>query len=381
MQKETQSNQEAEDEEIIHHAGDKGFKAIMQVKESALEYMEKFFPKLYAHLDLDNFELDTTNYVKKDFKEFYSDVVYQTSLKSTDNSKNKTKKRRKPVKIVLLFEHKKAIDSYFLLILQLLEYIVIIWRNDVQNQRKPSVIIPIVVYQGKKGLKPKELHDLFKHIPDELRQYLPNIKLLLTNVHDLLDENILALEEKGLLRSLFLAYTYTERKDRITDMLVEIFKFFKYRDETLDFFQLLFEFVSKEDYLSADEVNKLFGHYLSPYQKEDVMTSYQVWKQEGLKEGRQEGRQEGLEEGSILGAMKKTRLVVLRGKWEGGTARFLANVSELPYSEVENLFKGYDKVYELWQTKVGTAHTSVPYLSDEEVKYLMNLFEKNKNTN
>ena len=95
------------------------------------------------------------------------------------------------------------------------------------------------------------------------------------------------------------------------------------------------------------------------------MTTYQVWKQEG----------------TIEGAMKKARLVVLRGRWEGATTRFLANISELPYPEVENLIKGYDKVYELWKTKTKTAHTPIPFLSDEEVKYLMDLFKKDKDTN
>jgi Putative transposase, YhgA-like len=80
MAKKTKPNQEI-DEENLHHPNDKSFKTVMQVKESALEYMEKFAPKLYAHLDLSSFELDTTNYVNKDFDEFYSDVVYQTYLR------------------------------------------------------------------------------------------------------------------------------------------------------------------------------------------------------------------------------------------------------------------------------------------------------------
>jgi hypothetical protein len=108
-------------------------------------------------------------------------------------------------------------------------------------------------------------------------------------VHDILDEHLLALEQKGLLRSLLLAYTYTERKDRIKDMLLEIFKFFKVRGESMDFFQLFFEFISKQGYLSAEETEELFGHYLSPYQKEDVMTTYQVWVQKGVVEGKLEG--------------------------------------------------------------------------------------------
>lgn len=90
----------------------------MKVKESALEYIQQFFPELYAHLDLSVFELDNTNYITKEFNEYFSDVVYRTQVKST------SKKQKKTVTVALLFEHKKTIESYFLLFLQLLEYII-----------------------------------------------------------------------------------------------------------------------------------------------------------------------------------------------------------------------------------------------------------------
>ena len=360
-----------QDEETLHHAGDKTFKVAMQEKEVALEYMENFLPKLYAHLDTTNFELDNTNYVSKDFKEYYSDVVYRTYLKTTS-------KKKKPVAIVLLFEHKKTLDSYFLLFLQLLEYITFIWRADCSNKRKPSVIIPIVVFQGKKGLKTKQLHDCFKGISKELLQYIPNLTYHLTSVHDLPDEKLLALDEKNILRSLFLAYTYTEKKAQIHGILIEVFKFFKYRPDRIDFFQLLFDFISKEDYLSADESKELFAHYLSPKEKEGVMTSYQVWKKEGRAEGKAEGKAEGLQEGLHEGEMKKARLVVLRGRWKGASADFLADQIELPYQDVENLFKAYDKVYRLWQkNKDNKDYTpKIEHLSAQEVRYLIDLFNK-----
>lgn len=353
-----------EGEEALHHAGDKGFKAAMKVKETALEYMQKFYPKLYAHLDTSIFEIDNTNYIAKDFKEYYSDVVYRTYLKKQSH------KRKKHVAVVLLFEHKKGIKSYFILFLQLLEYIVYIWKEDLANKRKPSVIIPIVVFQGKKGLKTKQLHDCFKGVPQEILKHIPNFEYHLTAVQDLPNEQVLALEEKGLLRSLFLAYNYVEKKDSIKDILIEIFKFFPNQEERFDFFQLMFEFVSKEDYLSADEIAELFGHYLSPKQKNNMETTYQVWKREG--------RQEGLQEGMSKGEIKKARSMVLRGIWKGLSADLLADQSELPYAEVVNLFKGYDKVYQFWLSNKNSRDKLpvVAHLSKEEVIYLLNLFDK-----
>jgi transcriptional regulatory protein LevR len=231
MLKTKKTKPENSDEKALHHAGDKSFKTTMKIKEAALEYVQQFYPLLYDLLDLTKFELDNTNYVSKDFDEYFSDVVYRSFLKGT------AKKRKKPVAIVLLFEHKKTISSYFELFLQLLEYIIFIWRDDLVNNRKPSVIIPIVVFQGKKGLNTKQLHDCFKSVPKEILKHIPNFEFHLTSVHQVPNEKLLALEKKSFLRSLFLAYTYTEKKEHIEGMLVEIFKFFKFHPDRLDFFK------------------------------------------------------------------------------------------------------------------------------------------------
>jgi Putative transposase, YhgA-like len=315
-------------------------------------------------LDTDNFELDNTNYIKTDFDEFYSDVVYRTYLKETP------KNRKKPVSVVLLLEHKKSIESYFLLFLQLLEYICLIWRDDVRNKRKPSIIVPIVVYQGKRGIKIKQLRDCFKGIPEELLELIPNFKYFLTNVQALPDADILALDKKGLLRTLFLAYTYAEKKDSIQDMLIEVFQFFKHNlPNDFKFFQFFLDFIANEEYLSPHERDELLEYYLSPKQKEGVMNTYQALRYEG----RQEGRQEGIRE--------RARLGVLRGRFRGVSVDILADQAEMQLVDVENMLKSYDDVYQFWakEKKDKKAIVQVAHLSEEEVRYLIKLFNEKLN--
>jgi hypothetical protein len=373
VQETTPQTEQNQEQEPIHHAADKGFKIMMKEKASALELMEKFVPEINKHLDTTTFELDDTNYVNKDFEEYYSDVVYRTYLKTKGMGKNKAKSKRKPIAVVLLFEHKKTIRSYFKLFLQLLEYMIFIWKNDLTNGRSPSIIIPIVIFQGKKGLRIKDLHSCFKGIPADLLQYIPNLKIHLTNVFDVPDKDLLDLNEKNLLRSLFLAYTFTDKKERIKKLLLEIFKFMAHDADKFDFFQQIFQFLSKEDILDPDEVNELIAQYLSPPQKEGVMTTYQFWKNEGVKEARQEIRQEGYKEGEA----KKARVLVLRGKWNGWSAESLADMSELPLSEVHNLLSGYENAYKFWLKSKGQTPNVLPkitHLSDQEVGYLMTFF-------
>lgn len=83
-----------------------------------------------------------------------------------------------------------------------------------------------------------------------------------------------------------LAYTYKERKNKINNILIEVFQFLKHDPQKLDFFILLFDFLTQEDYLSADEIDELMAQLTSPKIKNNMMTSAQVWKKEGKKEGK-----------------------------------------------------------------------------------------------
>ena len=99
------------------------------------------------------------------------------------------------------------------------------------------------------------------------------------------------------------------------------------------------------------------------------MTTYQVWVNKGKQEGRHEGEH------------SKARLVVLRGKWRGASVDFLADQSELPYQEVADMLNDYNEVYQFWSNKKGNkkALLEVAHLSEQEVRYLMNLFAEKQN--
>ena len=101
----------------------------------------------------------------------------------------------------------------------------------------------------------------------------------------------------------------------------------------------------------------------SSKQKEGVMTNVQEWIKEG--------------------AQSKARMMVLRGRWKTAPIDFLADLSELPVKEVENLFKGYDDVYAFWQKNMEISFESVQtkHLTEEEVKYLLDLFNKQNGWN
>jgi hypothetical protein len=180
----------------------------------------------------------------------------------------------------------------------------------------------------------------------------------------------LALDETGVLRSLFLAYTYSQKKDKIEGMLLEVFKFFKHNlPNGFKYFQFFLDYIASEEYLSPEERQGLLEHYLSPKQKEGVMNTYQALRYEG----RQEGRQEGIRE--------RARLGVLRGRFRGVPADILADQAEMLLTDVENMLKSYDEVYQFWlkEKKDRKAIVEVAHLSEEEVRYLIKLFNEKLN--
>ena len=101
------------------------------------------------------------------------------------------------------------------------------------------------------------------------------------------------------------------------------------------------------------------------------MTSVQEWLMKGEAKG------------NITGEQSKARKMVLRGKWKTAPADFLADQSELPLEDVNNLFKGYDAVYAAWQSNkhIQADAVQTTHLTASEITYLLDLFNKHSGWN
>ena len=66
--------------------------------------------------------------------------------------------------------------------LQLIEYMLCIWKNDAQHKRPFTVVIPIVIYHGKRSFQPRPFHTYFFHLPDDLKQFIPDFEYIFTNI-------------------------------------------------------------------------------------------------------------------------------------------------------------------------------------------------------
>ena len=356
-------------DELINNINDKIFKTAFKQKESVIEYLQIFLTDIASKLDLENLMLSDTNFVSEDLEEYFCDVVFETTLKD-EHLKNK-------IRVILLFEHKKGIDSYFDLYLQLLFYIALIWKHDRKERRSPTIVLPLVINQSKRRIKQKTLHDSLKGIPDDLFIYIPQFQYHVLNVQPLdnkpIDEKILNLNSKHILRSLLLSYIAIEHKDKLDNILIEIFKFYKNNPHQRDYFHQLFVFLVKEGYFSNEEIKELLKEYLSEKESNNMLTTAQVWKQEGRQEGLQEGMQQGMQQGEY----NKARLVCLRGIFMQQNASLLSDLTGLSTNEVNTLVQAFERVKRdfLLNDTNGKKLLCLSSLSESEVQYVIQCLE------
>ncbi len=293
--------------ENLHHSHDKLFKTAFQIKQTVIDFLLNFFPKdLAALLDFDALELDRTNYISSALDEYYSDVVYKTKLKGRDT------------RLILLFEHKKSINRS--LYIQLLEYMIAIWRSDLQDKRPFTIIIPIVVFQGQGVFKPKPFFKYFPDLPEELRRFIPHFDYLLTGIKKIGDNVIFDLNDSSVLRALFLAYKYTHDTHFITENFKEFFKFYFQNPHLKDFSNQILLYLYHNSDITKQILTDLVDELPSQL-KDDNMTTYSRIKLEGKLEGK----------------LENDTYVIKRGLAKGYSVEDLADLTGLSISEVKDI--------------------------------------------
>ena len=144
---------------------DEFFKATFGRLEIALDYVQKMLPaELVAELDTSKLTRVNGSYVSKTLQEYFSDLIFELPFKRQDLACN----------ICLLFEHKSEVPTHPHL--QLLRYILDGMEEQLKQKKKLSPIIPIIIYQGKKRWKVRDLSRYFvkntELAPAQVREFI-----------------------------------------------------------------------------------------------------------------------------------------------------------------------------------------------------------------
>ncbi len=263
------------------------FKAFFSDAKIARNYLLHYTPEaIHQRIDFAVFQKTDTAFVSSHFGISFSDVLYETRLASGA-----------PARLLFLFEHKSYVPT-LPVHLQLLDYLLQIWEDDLKNERPLSFIIPIVVYHGAHAWKQKAFSSYFPGLPKDWEAFIPNFHYLLTDLSKILPEEIEEKVETEYLKNLFLALKFARNKRLVLKDWPNILTFGKpfYRNdregillETLTLY--VFNFYNMTE-AQVKELNQQL-----PKAERDWIDAIpeifgRKWKEEGLREGREQGREE-----------------------------------------------------------------------------------------
>ena len=315
--------------EDLHQSHNKLFIAAFKRKETIIDYLTNFVPAAWtAKMDLDKLELDPTNYVTRKMKEFFSDVVYRTTWAIAPSKKKPEEPRN--VAITLLFEHKKGHPRHAIH-LQFLQYMIEIWTDDIMARRRLTIVIPILIHQGKQKFNKKPFYHYFKDLPEELRGFIPNFDFHLTSSEAIDDEKLFSMDEGSMLRSVLLAYKHLHDSQFVEEKFEEFFKFYEKNPDLEKFFRIFFEYFLENSELSSENLHQHLDIFLSSQLKENTMSTYQNIKLEGKLEGQKEGK------------LQEAKALAKRLWQKGHNVVYIAELMDRPIELIKKWILAFEK--------------------------------------
>jgi predicted transposase/invertase (TIGR01784 family) len=259
---------------------DEFFKATFGRREIALDYLQHMLPAgLHQVLDLSKLERVNGSFVPPALKEYFSDMVYQCPLKDA--------KQVGSVSPVFLFEHKSKYTSRPHL--QLLRYLLDAWDEQLQNKKKLTPIIPIVVYHGVKKWKMRAFSSYFgNNLPPSLMPFLPSFDYIFTHINELSDAQILALGDGPLINT-FLMFKYIHNPDFILQNASLIFVNLTAPNSQQDLIMLMLAYLFKNSELAEEKV-QTFIQTLPETLNQPAMSTYEMIQNKGIQIGMEKER-------------------------------------------------------------------------------------------
>ena len=284
---------EKNNSEVVN-PNDKVFRAVYSNKENARSLLaEKLPDKVLKLVDLKTLEISKDSFIEKELADYYSDILYRVDL--TDGSHGL---------IYVLFEHKSYYDRY--VHLQLLEYMVKIWRLHIKQHRGDSlpIVIPLLICHARKEWPEdtERLTSLLSGPVDELAGYIPDFGFELYDLHRYSDDQI-----KGTIASRVVLLLLKHIRDPdLQQKLPGIFALMRTlmeKETGLQWLEVVILYLTsalEEEDLSVKQIQEIAEEAISKETGEYVMTLAEKLRNEGEAKGRLEGLKEGIELGITL---------------------------------------------------------------------------------
>lgn len=272
---------------------DKLFRETWSNLENARSFLQHYLPgHVLGLIDLESLEISKDSFVEKELSDYYSDMLYKVMLSGS------------PGFVYVLFEHKSYYDKY--VHLQLLEYMVKIWRLHIKQKKKKEalpIVIPLLICHGKRSWPGDgvRLSSLLSGPVKELTGYIPDFGVELYDLTRFADDDIKGTIMARVVLLLFKHVLDPDLREKLPGIL-SLMKTLMEKETGLQYFETVLRYLfSTIDDISAETIREAAEQTLSGKEGEYIMTLAERLRNEGRIEGEIKGEIKGEIRGEIRG--------------------------------------------------------------------------------
>ena len=293
---------EKKEQKSIKNPHDKFFKETLGMRKNARSFLENYLPvQIRELIEIDSLEIEKDSFVTQELQDYYSDLLYKVKFGSYDGY------------IYLLFEHKSYSEKW--ICLQLLEYILQIWKVKKGDGEQLPIIVPLVLYHGKTTWKiGVKLSDLLQYKEPRLMNYVPDFEYLLYDLTKYEDQDIQGIAKLKValyLMKYIWSADIVARLEKILSLLQGL------PQSEMEFLVTITIYVLYTTEIPISKLVEIVEKNVSQRGGEMIMTTAEKLIEEGIRKGEEIGIRKGEEIGIRKGIRKGEEIGIRKGKLEG----------------------------------------------------------------
>ncbi|MFK5954483.1 MAG: Rpn family recombination-promoting nuclease/putative transposase [Desulfobacterium sp.] len=280
----------------MHNPHDKLFRETWSNLENVRSFLKHYLPAdVLKLMDLQSLEISKDSFVEKELADYFSDMLYKVTLSGS------------PGYVYVLFEHKSYYDKY--VHLQLLEYMVKIWRLFLKQQKKEKkkaalpIVLPLLICHGDQKWPKKRVRfsSLLSGPVDDLSAYIPDFNFVLYDLSTFSDDDI-----KGtvMARVVMLLFKHVFDSDLLEKLpgILSLMGDLMAKETGLQYLETVLRYLfSTVDDVSTETLKEIVEQALSDREGDNIMTLAEKLRMEGRLEGEIKGEIKGLIQAIELG--------------------------------------------------------------------------------
>ncbi len=287
-------NKKTDNQNSLNNPNDKFFKKLFGLVGVVQDYMTQLFPRhLAAKLDIHSLELDTTSYINSDLETYYSDIVWKCRFAN----------KKEHAHICFIFEHKSYVPKYPHI--QIGDYKQGAYNKQLASGQQLSVVIPIIIYHGKKRWIKKPFAHYFPNIDEDFMQFIDPYEFYLTDLADYSDSMIETFNNIFLVKGFLALKHYREKlyiKTRFAEILLAGLEHNSHK-ENIDFIRALFVYLYHiSGGISEKEITLQIEQVDNNQKKENMYNFIDDLLERGEKRGIEKGKKIAIYEAHLRGS-------------------------------------------------------------------------------